>query len=200
MVRCERMSYRLTQATFTSISQRSAPIRQAVPLRRYDRTSKFAFVEVQEKATQPVAADFLNTLIQVVPYKIHTVLTDNGVHFTTPGNRCSAAAEIGLALERGELFRAYAFEFACAKADIEHRLTKPKHPWTNGQVERLIEPLRRLPSNAFPTKPTSTSGNISTISSTFTTSLEGSRPSEDLLPMSTSDPSGQKNPNDSNSI
>ena len=165
-----------------------------------DRTSKFAFVEVQEKATQPVAADFLNTLIQVVPYKIHTVLTDNGVHFTTPGNRCSAAAEIGLALERGELFRAYAFEFACAKANIEHRLTKPKHPWTNGQVERLIEPLRRLPSNAFPTKPTSTSGNISTISSTFTTSLEGSRPSEDLLPMSTSDPSGQKNPNDSNSI
>ena len=71
-----------------------------------DRTSKFAFVEVHEKATQRVAADFLNALFQAVPYKIHTVLTDNGVHFTTPGNRCSAAAEIKLALQRGELFRA----------------------------------------------------------------------------------------------
>lgn len=23
---------------------------------------------------------------------------------------------------------------------IEHRLTKPNHPWTNGQVERMNEP------------------------------------------------------------
>jgi transposase-like protein len=98
-----------------------------------DRTSKFAFVEGHEKATQRVAADFLNALLAAVPYKIHTVLTDNGVHFTTPGNRYSAAAEIKPALQCGELFRAHAFEFACAKADIDHRLTKPKHPWTNGR-------------------------------------------------------------------
>ena len=52
-----------------------------------DRTSKFAFVEVHERATQRIAADFLNALIQAVPYEVHTVLTDNGVHFTTPGNR-----------------------------------------------------------------------------------------------------------------
>ena len=70
-----------------------------------DRTSKFAFVQVHEKATQRVAADFLKALLEAVPYKIHTVLTDNGVHFTTPGNRCSAAAEIKLALQLGELFR-----------------------------------------------------------------------------------------------
>ena len=25
----------------------------------------------------------------------------------------------------------------CARNDIDHRLTKPKHPWTNGQVERM---------------------------------------------------------------
>ena len=83
---------------------------------------------MQEKATQRVAADFLNALIEAVPYKIHTILTDNGVHFTTPGNRCSAVAEIKLALQRGELFRAHAFEFASAKAVIGHRLTKPRHP------------------------------------------------------------------------
>ena len=39
-----------------------------------DRTSKFAFVELHEKATTRVAADFLHALIQAAPYKIHTVL------------------------------------------------------------------------------------------------------------------------------
>ena len=34
-------------------------------------------------------------------------------------------------------FRAHAFEYACATNDVDHRLTKPKHPWTNGQVERM---------------------------------------------------------------
>ncbi len=104
---------------------------------------------MHEKATQRVAADFLNALIQAVPYNIHTVLTDNGVHFTTPGNRSSAAAEIKLALERGELFRAHAFEFACAKADIDHRLTKLKHPWTNGQVERMNRTLKEATVKRF---------------------------------------------------
>jgi hypothetical protein len=42
-----------------------------------DRTSKFAFTELHEKATRRVAADFLLNLIKAVPYKIHTVLTDN---------------------------------------------------------------------------------------------------------------------------
>ena len=107
-----------------------------------DRTSKFAFVELHEKATRRVAADFLHTLIKAVPYKIHTVLTDNGTHFTTPGNNSSAAPDIKLALERGELFRAHAFELACAQNDIDHRLTKPKHPWTNGQVERMNRTLK----------------------------------------------------------
>src|SRR3984893_11225344 len=43
-----------------------------------DRTSKFAFTELHEKATRSVAADFLRNLIKAVPYKVHTVLTDNG--------------------------------------------------------------------------------------------------------------------------
>ena len=64
---------------------------------------------MHEKATQRVAADFLNAMIQAVPYTIHIVLTDSGVHFTTPGNRSSAAAEIRLALQRGEIFRAFKF-------------------------------------------------------------------------------------------
>ena len=47
-----------------------------------DRTSKFAFAQLHEKATRRVAGDFLRALIALVPYKVHTVLTDNGTHFT----------------------------------------------------------------------------------------------------------------------
>jgi transposase InsO family protein len=108
-----------------------------------DRTSKFTFAQPVERATRPDAADFLHELIKAVPYRIHTVLTDNGTHFISPGNSCSASAEIKLALlQRGELFRAHAFELACARHDIDHRLTKPNRPWTNGHVEQMNRTIK----------------------------------------------------------
>ena len=118
-----------------------------------DRTSKFAFAELHERATRRIAAEFLKRLIEAVPYKIHTVLTEanvyherqaltDGTHFTTPGNLASAAEDIQEAIIKGESFRAHAFELACARADIDHRLTKPNHPWTNGQVERMNRTLK----------------------------------------------------------
>ena len=107
-----------------------------------DRTSKFVFVELHEKVARRTAADFLRHLIAAVPYKVHTVLTDNGTHFTTPGNTRSAAPNIKAAIDAGEPVWAHAFEYACARCDIDHRLTKPKHPWTNGQVERMNRTLK----------------------------------------------------------
>jgi transposase InsO family protein len=107
-----------------------------------DRTSKLAFTELHEKATRRVAADFLLHLIKAVPYKIHTVLTDNGTHFTDPKGQSWSVADIKGMLERGEPFRAPAFEVACARNNIDHRLTKPKHPWTNGQVERMNRTIK----------------------------------------------------------
>ena len=107
-----------------------------------DRTTKFAFVQLHKKATTRVAGDFLRALIQAVPYRIHTVLTDNGIHFTDPRSPGSAVFAIKQAIAAGEIFRAHAFEYACAENDIEHRLTKPKHPWTNGQVERMNRTIK----------------------------------------------------------
>ena len=102
-----------------------------------DRTSKFAFVELHEKATRRIAANFLRTLSAAVPYRIHTVLTDNGTHFTEPTGDGCTPQDIKQMLASKQPFLCHAFEFACAELDIEHRLTKPRHPWTNGQVERM---------------------------------------------------------------
>ena len=63
-----------------------------------------------------------------VPYNIHTVLTDNGIQFADlPKNRAGPTA----------LWRGHPFDRACQRHGLEHRLTKPNHPWTNGQVERM---------------------------------------------------------------
>ena len=107
-----------------------------------DRTSKFAFVELHEKATRRVAGDFLRHLIAAVPYKINTVLTDNGTHFTDPAGDGWTPENIRVMRAQNVLFRCHSFEAACADLDIEHRLTKPRHPWTNGQVERMNRTIK----------------------------------------------------------
>jgi transposase InsO family protein len=33
------------------------------------------------------------------------------------------------------------FRRICREHGVEHRLTKPNHPWTNGQVERMNRTL-----------------------------------------------------------
>jgi transposase InsO family protein len=107
-----------------------------------DRTSKFAFVELHEKATRRVAGDFLKALAAAIPYRIHTVLTDNGTHFTDPTGDGWTPEDIKAMRAEKVLFRRHAFEAACADLDIEHRLTKPRHPWTNGQVERMNRTIK----------------------------------------------------------
>ncbi len=93
-----------------------------------DRTSKFAFAQLHSKAGKMVAAQFLRDLISAVPYKIHIVLTDNGVQFVNRKRDRSAFEHI--------------FMRICRENAIEHRLTKISHPWTNGQVERMNRTLK----------------------------------------------------------
>jgi len=103
-----------------------------------DRTSKFVMAQLFSRATMATAKEFLLNLIKAVPYKIHTVLTDNGIQFADlPKNRSGPTAR----------FRGHPFDQVCWANDIEHRLTKPNHPWTNGQAERMNRTLKEAAVN-----------------------------------------------------
>src|SRR6187431_417621 len=98
-----------------------------------DRTSKFAFAQLHPTAKVKTAANFLAALIKTVPYRIHTVLTDNGIQFgDSIQHRSGPTAR----------YRLHMFDRVCREHDIEHRFTKPNHPWTNGQVERMNRSLK----------------------------------------------------------
>jgi transposase InsO family protein len=98
-----------------------------------DRTSKFAFVQLVRKTGRSSASAFLVALIAAVPYKIHTVLTDNGVQFTFPPRYADGPTA---------RYMTHMFDIRCQENGIEHRLTKVKHPWTNGQVERMNRTIK----------------------------------------------------------
>lgn len=98
-----------------------------------DRTSKFAFVQLVKTTGRASASVFLTTLIKAVPYKIHTVLTDNGIQFTFPPRYANGPTA---------RYMTHMFNMRCRENGIEHRLTKIKHPWTNGQVERMNRTIK----------------------------------------------------------
>lgn len=98
-----------------------------------DRTNKFAFVQLVKKTGRTSASAFLEALIAAVPYKIHTVLTDNGIQFTFPPRYADGPTA---------RYVTHMFDMRCQENGIEHRLTKIKHPWTNGQVERMNRTIK----------------------------------------------------------
>ena len=63
-----------------------------------------------------------------MPYTIHTMLTDNGIQFTSRERDVHDSQHIN--------------DRVCDVHGIEHRLTKVNHPWTNGQVERMNRTLK----------------------------------------------------------
>ena len=64
-------------------------------------------------------------------------LTDNGAHFTDPTGDGWTPEDIKAMRAQKLPVWCHASEAACAEPDIQHRLTKPRHPWTNAQVERM---------------------------------------------------------------
>ena len=103
-----------------------------------DRTSKFAVTQLVNKADRRTAWEFLEHLLKAVPDLIHTILTDNGIEFAEqPRNRNTAWS------------RQMRFDMICEANDIDHRLTKPHHPWINGQVERMNRTIKEATVKRF---------------------------------------------------
>jgi transposase InsO family protein len=91
-----------------------------------DRETKFVYCEIFANKTMEHATTFLENVYKFYPYKIHTILTDNGLQFTykSLGNKQKTT-------------KIHQFDTICSQNNTEHRLTKFAHPWTNGQVEKM---------------------------------------------------------------
>jgi len=79
--------------------------------------------QLVEKADRKTAWEFLQIMLEAVPYRAHTILPDNGIQFAEQSRNRNTAYS-----------RPMRFDMICEANGIEHRLTKPNHPWTNGQV------------------------------------------------------------------
>jgi transposase InsO family protein len=101
-----------------------------------DRVTKFVHVAFLDANTKLNGAAFLREVIRAFPYRIHTVLTDNGVAFAPNAST------------RWDLSR-HIFDRVCDEHGIEHKLTKPYHPWTNGQAERMNRTVKEATIKAF---------------------------------------------------
>ena len=95
-----------------------------------DRATRCAWVMVSDKKDSYASAKFIKQCVDAFPFKIHTVLTDNGKEFTDAYSR-GRRRPSGL----------HPFDVACKQLGIKHKLTKPYKPQTNGLVERLIGKL-----------------------------------------------------------
>ena len=92
-----------------------------------DRATRWVHFKVINDKKARTAAVFLEEVTEKCPVIIKTVLTDNGKEFT---DRFIANGE-------REPTGNHTFDKACTKLTIEHRLIPPKHPQTNGMVERF---------------------------------------------------------------
>ena len=99
-----------------------------------DRTSKFAFVRLEESATvgdgHGVSAIADRRAALPDPHRAHRQ--------RHPVRRSALAQE----RSDGQGCACTCSTASCAANNIEHRATKPNHPWTNGQVERMNRTIK----------------------------------------------------------
>ena len=101
-----------------------------------DRVTKFTYLELHPRANMMTGAAFLRGVLAAYPYAIHTVLTDNGVAFTN----CAATKWDS---------SVHVFDRVCRAHGITHKLTRPYHPWTNGQAERMHRTVKDATVRSF---------------------------------------------------
>ncbi len=93
-----------------------------------DRCTRAMIYWVYENKTAENTVDFMDKCLTFLPFVITHILTDNGLEFTNrllvskSGNSCQKPSKM---------------DEKCIENNIQHRLTAPFTPKTNGMVERL---------------------------------------------------------------
>ena len=91
-----------------------------------DRATRWVFMRIYADQTEGSAVDFLRRVHEAAAFKITKLLTDNGTQFTdrfTSKNKQASGR--------------HSFDRQCKALEIEHRLSPPRRPQTNGMVERF---------------------------------------------------------------
>jgi transposase len=95
-----------------------------------DRATRYVYAEIIYDKSSATVGECLKRFLNHFPHKVYTILTDNGKEFTNRSCINSAKTHI--------------FDSICQENKIEHRLTKPYHPQTNGMVERFNRRLAEI--------------------------------------------------------
>lgn len=98
-----------------------------------DRATRLMYYRIYDNKTAINTEKFILEAIQFLPFNITHILTDNGLEFT---NRL-------LKSKKGESCKKLSLlDEICIKENIEHRLTEPFTPKTNGMVERVNRTIK----------------------------------------------------------
>lgn len=92
-----------------------------------DDFSREAVASIRPRRSSRDAATFLEQVVATLPYPVEAVMTDNDLIFSMRRAYHSQ--------------RQTRFQDACRSLGIEHWLTRPHHPQTNGKVERFFRTL-----------------------------------------------------------
>ena len=128
----ESKPFKAYEPGYVHVDVKYLPQMQDEDKRRYvfvaiDRATRWVFIAIKPHKTAAAAKAFLAAVRKAAPFKTRILLTDNGKEFTDRlfgGHSRKPTGE-------------HEFDQLCQALGIEHRLTKPKTPQTNGMVERF---------------------------------------------------------------
>jgi transposase InsO family protein len=125
-------AFKIYEPGFVHVDVKYLPQMPDETSRRYlfvaiDRATRWVYIAIHPDKSAACARTFLRDLHEACPIRITRLLTDNGKEFT---DRLFGAKD---RQPSGE----HEFDRLCQALGIEHRLTKPRMPQTNGMVERF---------------------------------------------------------------